>query len=536
MHLLNDPWLTIRKADGSRIRIRPCDLIDIEVEDVDAPRADLVVAARTFLIGLVTTAGLAETESDWQRLYDNPPTADAIMAGLQHYASAFELFGEGHRFCQHQAVVEDDDRQRIASILIDGPSDESDVRNHDVMMDIVGFSPTTAALALYALQQFAPSGGRGHRQSMRGGSPISTLMSGGKTLWQNVWLNVETREQLAARSPKQWSYPPAIGEVFPWMGDVRTSETGLETTTSDAHPLQAYWQMPRLLWLDANHTDNDHCGLTGESSDLLVRGYYRRQLGVKYSADWRHPHVPHVRNKKDEVVPARASARASHIGDWLGIVYRDKNGSRQPASVITTSTTHRAWALTDASLQVDIFGFDMRSRKVLGAVSHVMPIITIDPVDADDLHTAVERCVLSVELVAQVAGKIAWTALVGPETKDSEKRTAGSDADSVRVTFLTAMERHVESAIRNAAAAIRAGTFDPLAHARALHGEIRREIEAAFDAEIPTDTLVRGLERRVAKRLELSRFLAGFGKPGADLFEKLQLPTPEAKKEIKNAA
>jgi CRISPR system Cascade subunit CasA len=141
LHLLNDPWLTIRKADGSRIRIRPCDLIDIEVEDVDAPRADLVVAARTFLIGLVTTAGLAETESDWQRLYDNPPTADAIMAGLQHYASAFELFGEGHRFCQHQAVVEDDDRQRIASILIDGPSDESDVRNHDVMMDIVGFSP-----------------------------------------------------------------------------------------------------------------------------------------------------------------------------------------------------------------------------------------------------------------------------------------------------------------------------------------------------------------------------------------------------------
>jgi hypothetical protein len=165
-----------------------------------------------------------------------------------------------------------------------------------------------------------------------------------------------------------------------------------------------------------------------------------------------------------------------------------------------------------------------------------MPIITIDPVDADDLNAAVERCVLSVELVAQVAGKIAWTALVGPETKDAEKRTAGSDADSVRVTFLTAMERHVESAIRNAAAAIRAGTFDPLAHARALHGEIRREIEAVFDAQIPTDTWVRGLERRVAKRLELSRFLAGFGKPGADLFEKLQLPTPEAKKEIKNAA
>jgi CRISPR system Cascade subunit CasA len=90
------------------------------------------------------------------------------------------------------------------------------------MMDIVGFSPTTTTLALYALQQFAPSGGRGHRQSMRGGSPISTLMSGGKTLlWQNVWLNVETREQLAARSPNS-GVIPCHRRVFPWMGDVRT--------------------------------------------------------------------------------------------------------------------------------------------------------------------------------------------------------------------------------------------------------------------------------------------------------------------------
>ena len=68
--------LTVRKSDASRHRIRPCDLVATDIVDVDAPRADLVVAARTFLIGLVTTAGLADTESDWQRLYDNPPTAD----------------------------------------------------------------------------------------------------------------------------------------------------------------------------------------------------------------------------------------------------------------------------------------------------------------------------------------------------------------------------------------------------------------------------------------------------------------------------
>jgi CRISPR system Cascade subunit CasA len=535
VNLIYDAWLPVRKSDGSRQCIRPCDLVDIETTDVDVPRADLAVAARTFLIGLVTTAGLAETESDWQRFYDNPPTADDIIAALSRFAPAFELLGDGPRFCQHQAVVEDGDRQRIASIFIDGSSEESDERNHDVMRDVVGLSPSTAALALYALQQFAPSGGRGHRQSMRRGSPMSTLISGGTTLWHNVWVNVETREQLTARTPEVWHPPPDIGDVFPWMARVRTSETGLETTTSDAHPLQVYWQMPRLLWLDAGPARHERCGLTGASNSIIVRGYYRRQLGVQYAADWRHPHVPYVREPKG-VVPAKASVRASHIGDWLGVVYRDQNGDRQPAAVVTTATTHRAWAHSDVSLRVDVFGFHMSGRKVLGAISHVMPIITIDPLAADDLRAAVEAYVLAIEHVAEFLEKTAWKALAGPGTKDAEKRTANAVASSVKTAFLMAMERHVERAIRAAAAAIQAGSFDPLSNARALHFDIRREVEAAFDVRIPTDTWVRGLERRISQRWELSQVLAGKKKAGAEFFARLQLPTPVTKEEAKNAA
>jgi CRISPR system Cascade subunit CasA len=247
MHLINDAWFPVRKRDGLRHRIRPCELVDFDIVDVDAPRADLAVAARTFLIGLVTTAALADTEKDWRRLYAKPPTSQTLMKRLRRYAPAFELFGDEPRFCQHYAVVKEEDRQRIASLLIDGPNEQSDERNHDIMMDVLAFSPTIAALALYALQQMAPSGGRGHRQSMRGGSPMATLVNGGSTLWHSIWLNAETCEQLAARSPKRWPDEPKLGDVFPWMRRVRTSEAGLETTTSDAHPLQVYWQMPRLL-------------------------------------------------------------------------------------------------------------------------------------------------------------------------------------------------------------------------------------------------------------------------------------------------
>src|SRR5262249_1412956 len=152
-----------------------------------------------------------------------------------------------------------------------------------------------------------------------------------------------------------------------------------------------------------------------------------------------HPHVPHVR-KGDDIVPARASTRASHVGDWLGIVYRDQDGDREPAAVVTTASTHRVWTITDTSLRVDVFVYDMRSRKVLGAIAHVMPIIRVDPVDADDFRAAVERCVLAIELTAETLAKMAWGALVGSETTDAEKRVARSEAEGIAKAFSISME------------------------------------------------------------------------------------------------
>jgi CRISPR system Cascade subunit CasA len=536
MHLINDAWFPIRKRDGSRHRIRPCEIVDVDTVDVDAPRADLAVAARTFLIGLVTTAGLADIEKDWRRLYDKPPTFQTLMKRLRRYSPAFELLSDEPRFCQYHAVVEEGDRQRVATLLIDGPTEESDARNFDIMTDVLAFSPTIAALALYALQQLAPSGGRGYRQSMRRGSPMATLVNGGSTLWHSIWLNAETREQVAARSPKRWKDEPKLGDIFPWMGRVRTSETGLETTTSDAHPLQVYWQMPRLLWLDASPAGDDRCGLTGESGDVLVRGYYRTQRGISYSRDWRHPHVPHISDKRKGIIPVEASARASRIGEWLGIVYRDQHGDREPAAVVTTAVTHRAWSLSDASARVDVFGIEMRSAKVIGAISHVMPIITVDPIAADELRAAIERTIRAVELVAETLFKTSKAALIGPETRDAVKRTAVKDAEEVKAAFLTAMERHVEGSILAASAEIRAQTFDPAAHARNLLGIVRHQAETAFDSRLPTYTWVNGMERRVRRRWELAIFLNGKSKASAGLLEILQLPMPGSMREKKDAA
>jgi CRISPR system Cascade subunit CasA len=93
MHLINDPWLPVKRTNGSRHLIRPCELVGPDIVDVDLPRADLAVAARTFLIGLVTTAGLADTESEWRRLYDNPPTGRSPDFRLAAFRACLRAIG-----------------------------------------------------------------------------------------------------------------------------------------------------------------------------------------------------------------------------------------------------------------------------------------------------------------------------------------------------------------------------------------------------------------------------------------------------------
>ena len=71
---------------------------------------------------------------------------------------------------------------------------------------------------------------------------------------------------------------------------------------------------------------------------------------------------------------------------------------------------------------MDVFGFEMRSKKVLGVVSHNMPIIAVEPGAADELRAAIEKGVLAAEIVADMLWKLTYAALVGAETKDAGKR------------------------------------------------------------------------------------------------------------------
>ena len=273
MNLITDLWIPVRLADGTRTTIRPSEITDRSNPPValDAPRADFNSALAQFLIGLLQTAFAPGDGDEWIHRLEEPPCVEMLDQAFGGHADAFVLNGEGPRFMQDLERFDQGgtDKRKpakknsVASLLIDTPGDKTLKNNadHFIKRDrIEALCPACAATALFTLQINAPGGGAGHRTSLRGGGPLTTLVAldpeGSElpdTLWHNLWLNVLPRTVRLTGNPVLTDPE----HIFPWLATTRTSnpkEGGLDTTPEDAHPLQMYWAMPRRIRLDFENT------------------------------------------------------------------------------------------------------------------------------------------------------------------------------------------------------------------------------------------------------------------------------------------
>src|SRR5690606_28956667 len=183
-----------------------------------------------------------------------------------------------------------------------------------------GLCSHCVALALMTLQCHAPKGGSGHRVSLRGVGPITTLLiphSDDAPLWERIWVNVIPTDELA--------YPliAVLEDVFPWLAPTRTSDGphGRATLPTDVHPLQAYWGMPQRIRLDWGSVVPGICDGCGIFRERLVRRYRRKKGGVNYQGPWIHPLSPCKFGEMREEPPHALKAKPGGMGyrDWLSL-------------------------------------------------------------------------------------------------------------------------------------------------------------------------------------------------------------------------
>jgi CRISPR system Cascade subunit CasA len=385
-NLIHENWIPVRRESGASERIAPWQLTDALDDDpitaLAASRPDFDGALIQFLIGLVQTAYAPRTERDWRSGLTDPPAPETLREAFAKYEHAFNLDGDGPRFMQDFDAELGVDPQPIANLLIDSATGKTLRENRDhFIKDRSGeqYGGAASAMALLTMQTNAPSGGAGHRTSLRGGGPLTTLVLG-RTLWQTVWLNVLSGEEHVVGNTAEDE-----AKVFPWLTATRTSEKGSasrKTTPEDGHPLQCYWGMPRRIRMSVARPGGQ-CVLLDAKSSQIYSSFEMKNYGVNYEGAWKHPLSPYRHQDGDADTPLHGRPGGYSYRHWPSVATTmGSSESIEPAQVVRAFHQRALrYSAIDEVLQRQprlwIFGFDTKDMAARSWNESTMPIFVV---------------------------------------------------------------------------------------------------------------------------------------------------------------
>jgi len=405
-NLLTTPWLEIRRRSGARAVVRPSDLVDdIDSDPIaafDFPRADWNAAVTELIIGLVFLALAPSNHEEWRVHFESPPTPSRLQDLWLPFLEAFNLDGDGARAFQDIETLADQQVKPVERLLIDSPGENTLLNNADVFVKrhrIDGLSRPYAAAALVTLQTYAPSGGVGHRTSMRGGGPLTTLVAplragfATPTLWDTIWANLPYRDS---------NFTDVPSALFPWLSPAETSSRD-EVLLPHGRPLAlSFFACPRRIRLAFCE---GVCSLS-KLPGIVCQEFRMQNYGPNYQG-WQHPLSPHFNDKKFGIRPVLASTASSGFRDW--IVWW---GFRARPAAALDAWGHRRRQVDDLldphnSERIEAFGYDMDKMKARSWLNARAPWVSANSPQLtgmiSDLISAAEATATALCLACQTA-------------------------------------------------------------------------------------------------------------------------------------
>lgn len=442
------------------------------------------------------------------------------MAAFAPFAVAFSLDGDGPRFMQdYENLPGEPDLPE--TLLIEAPGAATRRNNATLLVKpdrVHRLSRAAAAMASFTLQTYAPAGGRGNLTSLRGGGPLTTLVlpgaerpGGPVPLWHILWANVPQ-----GRVPQSADLP----RIFPWLTPTRGADRFPATTSAEAHPLQAFWGMPRRIRLDfAANPDALACDLTGEVDTQMVIGWRQRPNGVKYVA-WNHPLSPSYSDGKGEWLPMHPQPGGIGYRHWLALTLGD-GASRKPAPCIST------WFERASDVPLPVLegtrllaaGYDMDNMKARAFIESEMPLPG-NVVNA----TALARLARGLSMAAEEAARALRYAI----REACYPKDTALDAAPLATpyeAFWAGTQDAFFARLGTAGATLETAAPD-------WHRRLRKIALTLFDQAAPLDPAAVSFDpaRIVKARNNLFLTLSGYGAVGIKIFIALELPLPETAK------
>ena len=538
-NVLAEHWIPFRRRSGKTFWGAPSALTDLLDTDpviaTASPRPDFSGAIQEFLVGILSAAFEVKDEAAWKLLWRSPPGPVALQEKLASLAGWFNLDGDGPLFLQDLTAADfaELDPIPIERILIDAPGEQAVKLNKDLFVKREGvmcMSRPAAAMALLTLQTYAPAGGQGYRTSMRGGGPLTTLvdpfgslMDGEideKPLWHKLWINVSTVAEWKEQPGAKCESP---SDKFPWLAPTRVSTKGSHATTADdAHPLQAYFGMPRRIRLE--FSGPGRCDLTGLEDEVTVTAFRTRNYGVEYSG-WTHPLSPYYRAKEAEPwLPVHGQPGGLTWRDWISLAFiQPAHALRRPATVVARFKLDRMNAIHASEVRLHAFGYDMDNMKARGWVESQRPLFLFDDEEMNRLLLDTARALSeATDLGARELLRAGKTALFqrSEDARGDLSQYRSEVWDSTESLFFNAMSRIASSDV---------STVD----IEAIKREFLRQLEVItlgiFDRWCPMATVAgEHVSRLVRARLTLLNAFRGNSKAGDKIFAALALPARES--------
>lgn len=514
LNLIAQPWLEVRRASRRRDVVRPCDLTsDFDSDPIvalDFPRPDWNAALTEFLIGLLFLSMPPEDEEDWAEAFTSPPSPEALARKFDPLASLFEFDADGACAFQDLDSLGNQEIKPLAGLLIDAPG-ENTIKNNSDLFVKRGAAGTLslpyAAAALITLQTYAPAGGAGHRTSLRGGGPLTTLIApvraGSKhaILWDKLWANTPDCDP---------SNQLSVDQALPWMRETLTSEKQSQLVTPEGrHPALAFFACPRRIRLVVE----------GDGEERRATGFRTVNYGANYLG-WRHPLSPYRDDKKAGLLPIHPHAGASDYGDWLA--WWGFDGAQAEASGLWRKRRMQLRRQLGAAQQAEAVGFDMDNMKARQWLDARLPWVDLHE---DELKNAVRNSIQAADEAARALRRCVKLALYGsregPGYRLPDKLPTDASpepADRFWRETQSSFEAHLEKLIERLTLG-RQPTADLLQN---WLNTLRQAALRIFDETVDLD----GLTEAEPKRLLYARGRLGFEfahHSKASVFKALQL-------------
>lgn len=490
LNLITESWIPVRRKLGADL-IRPDQIAEPDILAPDWPRPDLNLACLELLVGLVYLACPPDGADAW---VSEQPDAEKLRRALAPLAPAFELLGDGPRFLQDLEPLTGTPSPPDM-LFIDSAGDNTAKKNADLMVRRARYPSldlALAAMALYTLQAFAPSGGAGNRTSMRGGGPMVTLVRPEEPgLWPLIWANVPRGRPLDTEDL----------DLLPWMRPTELSDNKRIATppgdgTGPPEP-EVFFGMPRRLRL----VTDGHA----------VTGVVQKPWGTNY-VGWLHPLTPYYLHKTEKL-PRHPKPGAFGYRNWRGVILQEGDVGDRPAA-LARFLRERPGERCD----LIVAGWAMDNMKPLDFLWSEQPVFPLDE-RAGGLAAALVEA-------AEHAG-FALAATVAAGTGEGELgKGAGLAA---REAFF----RNTQGSFEERVAALALGRAECLAES--WLGDLRSAALPIFDEAVLPGLPDLGETRRraaVDARRRLTAMFAGYPPFGKKLWGALGLtPPPRRKKE-----